>query len=577
MGWGGRLSLLAFASYCGYTAWDLYKATSAPVAEGRVPQNLEGLSKEELKAIPDVLVNKIDPGSHLTFDVILSQYPALPSLEQLKQHMAWHLKESKSPPQEFSLVGTAHLRPYSFEEDEEEEQQETEASLTDSNSEGEAAETNNSTPGKQAEAGGEQQQKSSKKVAQQQGGLFGAVFSGLRKAGNAWRTWRDYLDVSSGNVATLTATIPEHYRHGNHTLYLHVFVTDERGNELPLHQVRKFTTYMVPEKHKVIKRYLLQDPTGKLLEEKLAGLQVPGPAVQCAPEFVMIGAVVEHRPLHLPTLRAKLGPRWPFVDPEEKTYMLPPYVSADISPQDEYRPLEASPLDAAQPNADPEESSKPLLINVMYQPVGYAYWFLQQMLAGSFALLEDKFGFDSYDMNSLKMTAAAAAKKNSFLILVCIFFFSLAHCFLELMALQADLSFWRKQTDPSGFFSLRTLAYEVLTEAVVALYLYENDSKLPLFFVCLHILLNLWKMNKFVQVSLQRGYPFVTIRLKGQADALASVKTEGPQAPVLDDKTREAAEAFEAKCMRNLAIFVVLPLIISVAVYQLVYVPQKGW
>ena len=52
--------MLAFACYCGFIMWDLYKATSAPVADGRVPQNLEGLSKEELKAIPDVLVNKID-------------------------------------------------------------------------------------------------------------------------------------------------------------------------------------------------------------------------------------------------------------------------------------------------------------------------------------------------------------------------------------------------------------------------------------------------------------------------------------------------------------------------------------
>ena len=35
-------------------------------------------------------------------------------------------------------------------------------------------------------------------------------------------------------------------RHGNQTLYLHVFVSDEEGNELPLHQVRRLTTYMVP-------------------------------------------------------------------------------------------------------------------------------------------------------------------------------------------------------------------------------------------------------------------------------------------------------------------------------------------
>ena len=85
---------------------------------------------------------------------------------------------------------------------------------------------------------------------------------------------------------------------------------------------------------------------------------------------------------------------------------------------------------------------------------GFAYWYLQQMLAGSFALLEETYGFDSYDTNSLKMTAAAAAKKNSFMVLVFVFFFSLAHCFLELMALQADLAFWRRQTDPSGFFSV---------------------------------------------------------------------------------------------------------------------------
>lgn len=51
----------------------------------------------------------------------------------------------------------------------------------------------------------------------------------------------------------------------------------------------------------------------------------------------------------------------------------------------------------------------------------------------------------------------------------------------------------------STFAQLRTLTYEVLTEVVVALYLHENDSKLPLFFVCLHILLNLWKISKFVR------------------------------------------------------------------------------
>ena len=59
MGWVGRFTVVAFAAYCGYTIWDLYRATSAPVAEGRVPQSLAGLSQKELQEIPDVLVNKI--------------------------------------------------------------------------------------------------------------------------------------------------------------------------------------------------------------------------------------------------------------------------------------------------------------------------------------------------------------------------------------------------------------------------------------------------------------------------------------------------------------------------------------
>ncbi|OEH74628.1 cleft lip and palate transmembrane protein [Cyclospora cayetanensis] len=563
MGWLGKSVMLFFAAYCGYTMWDLYRATSAPRAEGRVSQSLEGLSREELQKLPDVLVNKIDKGSYLNFDMMISQYPALPPLDRVRQHMIWHLQEKNSMPKEFSLVGISRFKPYSFDEEEDEEEEDSEAEVEAGAEEAEKSPAQDDAEEPPSEASSDRTKDHGKadtktKKKQKKGWVMGHLFSAFKRLNRIWRAWRDYLDVSSGNIASFTAGIPPHYREGNQTLYLHVFVSDEEGNELPLHQVRRITTYMVPEKHKVIKRYLLQDPTGSVLQKKLEGLQVPGAPIQCIPEFVMVGPVIEHQPLHLPTMKAKLGQNWPFINAEEQactqadhtTYILPPFISADISPQDEYQPLETSPLDAVQPDADTDNLNKPLFINVMYQPVGYAYWYLQQMLTGSFALLEQRFGLDAYDMNSLKMTTAAAAKKNSFLILVCIFFFSLAHCFLELTALQADLSFWRKQKDPSGFFSLRTLAYEVLTEVIVALYLHENDSKLPLFFVCLHILLNVWKISKFVQVSVKPQYPFVHIRRKGAADAGGANPKGVPQVPVLDDKTREGAEAFESKCMR---------------------------
>lgn len=71
-----------------------------------------------------------------------------------------------------------------------------------------------------------------------------------------------------------------------------------------------------------------------------------------------------------------------------------------------------------------------------------------------------------------------------------------------------------------------------------------QTGSLPLVFVVIAL------VHPQVRIGVTMKAPFISIRRKGQADALEAAAAGDPQAPVLDDKTREGAEAFEAKCMR---------------------------
>ena len=128
---------------------------------------------------------------------MLSPFPSLPRLQQLKQHVVWSLKQKNTLPEEFAFVGSVSSRPYAFEDEE-----------TVSSSEQQQHETGDlaaaAPPAAPAAA-----------AAAAAAGLasLGASLKGvLNKFVSFLNVWRSYLDVSSGNVASLTAEIPEHYR-----------------------------------------------------------------------------------------------------------------------------------------------------------------------------------------------------------------------------------------------------------------------------------------------------------------------------------------------------------------------------
>lgn len=160
----------------------------------------------------------LQPGSYLSFDVVLSQYPALPPLQQLRQHVAWHIREKNTLPPEFSLVGTARYKPYSFDDDEEEDEEQQELSTEDGQKADKEAKEKQQEDAKEPQPDDSTQKQEpesneAKKAKKgKQGGVFATIVSAFKKVGRMWRTWRDYLDVSSGNIATLTAGIPPHYR-----------------------------------------------------------------------------------------------------------------------------------------------------------------------------------------------------------------------------------------------------------------------------------------------------------------------------------------------------------------------------
>lgn len=121
------------------------------------------------------------PTSRLNYDVFISPYAALPSLQDLRKHLQFHLRQNKTP-EEFIFAGQITNKPYSFDD-----------SPSDV-----AAEPRDSASLQQPQS----------LVARLQAfalSICGSVLEELIRL-------RDFLDVGGGNVSTLSVELPPNYR-----------------------------------------------------------------------------------------------------------------------------------------------------------------------------------------------------------------------------------------------------------------------------------------------------------------------------------------------------------------------------
>jgi len=120
----------------------------------------------------------------------------------------------------------------------------------------------------------------------------------------------------------------------------------------------------------------------------------------------------------------------------------------------------------------------------------------------------------------------------------------------------SDISFWKERTSFEGF-SASAIIMEVLITGIILLYLRDTgETVIVQWFTMARILLDLWKLSKLVKLRVTGSWPFVTTQRHSQAP--------------------HTLDSFESKLIWRL-FSAILPLIVVVSTYQLVYRQHASW
>ncbi|KAF0700308.1 Aste57867_9121 [Aphanomyces stellatus] len=132
---------------------------------------------------------------------------------------------------------------------------------------------------------------------------------------------------------------------------------------------------------------------------------------------------------------------------------------------------------------------------------------------------------------------------------------SILHTVFDMLAFKNDVSFWRKQKSMEGL-SLRTVVLNAFFHLVIFLYLVDNDTSwMILFSSGLGVVLDIWKIQKAVKVSW---------------DAQGNMSFKGEES--YDSSTAEHDRVAVAHVS-----YVMYPLLVGYAAYQLLYSEHKSW
>ncbi|CBZ50469.1 putative Cleft lip and palate transmembrane protein 1 [Neospora caninum Liverpool] len=518
MGKLGAALLVGVAAYLTYSIYIMYSETQPPVYRPK-------RSDAGDEGPPPLSSNRYSPDLLLSYEFFLSPFTALPPLQNLL---------AAKNEERFFHVGSVKSRPYNWE--------------------------------------GEERLREAEK-----------------KNWSFQERLRESLNFSGKEKSDLEVIIPEFLRN-NVTLFVHVRTRDAKtGEELPLQAVQKLSSSVVPEHLKVLKRYLLEDPWGTKLEAATKELQVPPPPVESVPEYIQVGPVLEHRPLLTEALLRTFGLNSPVVDIKTQTYALPIHLNSMISPEDEHLPLVALPHERFV--VLPEEqrrSAAATSLKITYKPTGYASWLFLLIMGQAMGSLQSM-KFSAYDVNSVKMMMGSSSPW----VLLLVYLISLLHLVFEILALYSDVKFWRGQENLAQNFSANGLLIEMALEVITILYVRDNgDSFLVQIFIVLRLLLNVWKLRKLVTFTISSTPPYF-FKIRGApsspnvADgAEPTAETEEKKRNSSGEKKSQKAERaavdyeelqrFENACMWYLCLLF-LPMVLGVSLYQLIYVPQKGW
>ncbi|KAI9101712.1 cleft lip and palate transmembrane protein 1-domain-containing protein [Phlyctochytrium arcticum] len=136
---------------------------------------------------------------------------------------------------------------------------------------------------------------------------------------------------------------------------------------------------------------------------------------------------------------------------------------------------------------------------------------------------------------------------------------SMLHSFFDFLAFKNDIQFWQKRKNMEGL-SFRTIVINVFFQAVILLYLADNDTSwMVLISSGVGLVIEIWKIQKTVIVKQKETFPFVEFVDRVKPSKLVS-------------RTKK----YDEIAFRYVS-YLLYPCLAGYAIYSLVYEQHKSW
>jgi len=135
---------------------------------------------------------------------------------------------------------------------------------------------------------------------------------------------------------------------------------------------------------------------------------------------------------------------------------------------------------------------------------------------------------------------------------------SILHSVFDFLAFKNDISFWKNNKSMEGL-SVKTIMLNVVCQFIIFLYLLDNDTSWLILVSCgIGLLIEVWKIQKAMHVTVQWNGSIPRIKLQDKQSYVS--------------KTKE----FDDFAMQKLG-YVLIVLVIGYSIYALVYETHKSW
>jgi len=145
-----------------------------------------------------------------------------------------------------------------------------------------------------------------------------------------------------------------------------------------------------------------------------------------------------------------------------------------------------------------------LMLDMLFDPISFWKWSMYAQMEESLKMEKNLMGTSDGESENFKRILI----DNNPYVLGMTVIITLLHNVLDILAFKNDIQFWRNKKSMEGL-SIRTIYINIACNFIILLYLMDNDTSwMILFSVFLGLVIEVWKLNKAVHISIDYTVKF---------------------------------------------------------------------